>query len=96
MAGGAINSPALLMRSMLPDPHGRLGQRTFLHPVVLCTAVFAERIEGWQGAPQTMYTDHFQETRHRRPHRLQARSAAPAPGDRSLTMAGFGDPRKGA
>ena len=38
IAGGAINSPALLMRSKLPDPHGRLGRRTFLHPVVLSTA----------------------------------------------------------
>jgi choline dehydrogenase-like flavoprotein len=62
IAGGAINSPALLMRSKLPDPHGRLGRRTFLHPVVLSTAVFDERIDGWQGAPQTLYTDHFQDT----------------------------------
>ncbi|MCV4639222.1 GMC family oxidoreductase N-terminal domain-containing protein, partial [Escherichia coli] len=27
VAGGAINSPALLMRSKLPDPHERLGRR---------------------------------------------------------------------
>ena len=27
LAGGAINSPALLLRSQAPDPHGRLGQR---------------------------------------------------------------------
>jgi hypothetical protein len=59
------------------------GQRTFLHPVTLSTAVFEERIEGWQGAPQTMYSDHFlDDGAHRRPHRLQARSAAAAPGDR--------------
>lgn len=61
VAGGAINSPALLMRSGAPDPHGRLGHRTFLHPVVLSAAVFDEAIEGWQGAPQTLYTDHFLE-----------------------------------
>jgi hypothetical protein len=59
LAGGAINSPALLMRSKLPDPHGVLGKRTFLHPVTLSSAVFEERIEGWQGAPQTMYSDYF-------------------------------------
>jgi hypothetical protein len=59
VAGGAINSPALLMRSKLPDPHGLLGKRTFLHPVTLSSAVFEERIEGWQGAPQTMYSDYF-------------------------------------
>jgi choline dehydrogenase-like flavoprotein len=59
VAGGAINSPALLLRSKLPDPHGRLGRRTFLHPVVVSTAVFDDPVEGWQGAPQTIYTDHF-------------------------------------
>lgn len=61
VAGGAINSPALLMRSNAPDPHSRLGLRTFLHPVVLSAAVFERAVEGWQGAPQTMYTDHFLE-----------------------------------
>jgi choline dehydrogenase-like flavoprotein len=59
VAGGAINSPALLLRSGAPDPHGRLGQRTFLHPVVATMATFAARIEAWNGAPQTIYTDHF-------------------------------------
>jgi len=59
VAGGAINSPALLLRSQAPDPHGLLGRRTFLHPVVASTAVFDEPIEGWHGAPQTMYSDHF-------------------------------------
>lgn len=59
VAGGAINSPGLMLRSKLPDPHGRLGQRTFLHPVVLTAAVFERTVAGWEGAPQTMYTDHF-------------------------------------
>ncbi len=62
VAGGAINSPALLLRSELPDPHRRLGQRTFLHPVVISAAVFDEPVEGWKGAPQTLYTDHFLDT----------------------------------
>ena len=61
VAGGAINSPGLMLRSGLADPHGRLGLRTFLHPVVLSAAVFDRRVAGWEGAPQTMYTDHFLE-----------------------------------
>ncbi|MCY7316061.1 MAG: GMC family oxidoreductase [Rubrivivax sp.] len=61
VAGGAINSPALLLRSGVADPHGRLGQRTFLHPVVLSVGVFDRTVAGWDGAPQTMYTDHFLE-----------------------------------
>ena len=62
VAGGAINSPALLKRSHLPDPHGLLGTRTFLHPTALSAATFEQAIEGWNGAPQTIYTDHFLDT----------------------------------
>jgi len=62
VAGGAINSPALLLRSKAPDPHGLLGRRTFLHPVVISAALFEREIEGWSGAPQTVYSDHFLET----------------------------------
>jgi choline dehydrogenase-like flavoprotein len=62
VSGGAINSPALLLRSQAPDPHKLLGSRTFLHPVVLSSAVFEQRVEAWQGAPQTLYSDHFLHT----------------------------------
>ena len=62
LAGGAINSPAVLLRSDAVDPQGVLGKRTFLHPVVMSGAVFDQRVEGWAGAPQTIYTDHFLET----------------------------------
>ena len=59
VAGGAINSPALLLRSVAPDPHQLLGRRTFLHPTLISSAIFDDRIEGWNGAPQTVYSDHF-------------------------------------
>ena len=62
LAGGAINSPAVLLRSGAPDPHGVLGARTFLHPVVMSSAVFSQKVEAWNGAPQTIYTDHFLDT----------------------------------
>ncbi len=62
LAGGAINSPAVLLRSGAPDPHGTLGKRTFLHPVVMSSGVFEQKVEAWAGAPQTIYTDHFLET----------------------------------
>ena len=59
VAGGAINSPALLLRSKAPNPHGLLGSRTFLHPTVVSGALFEQRIDGYAGAPQTIYSDHF-------------------------------------
>jgi choline dehydrogenase-like flavoprotein len=59
VAGGAINSPALLLRSKASDPHALLGTRTFLHPVVLSLAQFDQAVNAWDGAPQTIYSDHF-------------------------------------
>jgi choline dehydrogenase-like flavoprotein len=59
LAGGAINSPALLMRSKAPDPHKRTGKRTFLHPVNFSIAQFEQPINGFYGAPQSIYSDHF-------------------------------------
>jgi choline dehydrogenase len=59
-AGGSLNTPALLLRSLLPDPHQLLGKRTLIHPVVLTTAVMPERIDAFHGAPQSIASDHFQ------------------------------------
>ncbi len=59
LAGGAINSPALLLRSQAPDPQHRLGKRTFLHPATVTTAVMPSPVAGWAGAPQSVYSDHF-------------------------------------
>lgn len=62
VAGGAINSPALLLRSKAPNPHGLLGKRTFLHPTVISAGRYAQEVNGFAGAPQTIYSDHFMET----------------------------------
>ena len=59
LAGGAINSPALLMRSKAVDPHGVLGKRTFLHPTLVSAALFDTPIRAYAGAPQSVYSDHF-------------------------------------
>ena len=59
VSGGAINSPALLLRSGVPDPHGRVGKRTFLHPVVATVALFDRRIDPFYGAPQSVASHAF-------------------------------------
>jgi choline dehydrogenase len=60
LAGGAMNTPAILLRSEVPDPHGRIGQRTFLHPTTLTMAIYPDTIDPYYGAPQSIYSDHFQ------------------------------------
>jgi len=62
VAGGAINSPALLLRSNAPDPNGLLGKRTFLHPTLISAGIFPQRVDAYAGAPQTVYSDHFLHT----------------------------------
>jgi choline dehydrogenase-like flavoprotein len=62
LAGGAINNPALMLRSRLPDPHLTIGRRTFLHPTNVAAALMPDKVEGFNGAPQTIYSDHFLDT----------------------------------
>ncbi len=59
VSAGAIGSPALLLRSKVPNPSGRLGKHTYLHPSVISGALFAEPIAGHSGAPQSIYSDQF-------------------------------------
>ncbi|WP_435634911.1 GMC family oxidoreductase N-terminal domain-containing protein [Pseudomonas solani] len=60
LAGGGINTPGLLLRSDAPDPHGRAGKRTFLHLVNFSAAQFEQVINPFYGAPQSIYSDHYQ------------------------------------
>ncbi|MFN7130876.1 MAG: GMC family oxidoreductase N-terminal domain-containing protein [Myxococcales bacterium] len=60
LSGGAINTPALLLRSGL-DGGGRVGRRTFLHPVVAMAGLFAGPIEAYYGAPQSVASHQFAE-----------------------------------
>ena len=57
LAGGALNSPALLMRSKIGS--GPVGRRTFLHPTVPLLAFYDEPIEGFYGAPQSVACHQF-------------------------------------
>ena len=59
LAAGAINTPGILLRSNVPDPYGRIGKRTFLHPVTISLAQFDEPIDPFYGAPQSIYSDQF-------------------------------------
>lgn len=60
LAGGGINTPAILLRSKAPDPHRLCGKRTFLHITNFSAAQFAEPVNPFYGAPQSIYSDHFQ------------------------------------
>ncbi|PHQ14103.1 GMC family oxidoreductase [Marinobacter profundi] len=59
VAASAIGSPGLLLRSDIPDPYQRLGKRTFLHPVNGTVAQMPQQTDPYYGAPQSIYSDHF-------------------------------------
>jgi choline dehydrogenase-like flavoprotein len=59
LAAGAINTPALLLRSKVGLGSGVVGQRTFLHPTVPIMAIFPEPVEAFYGPPQSVACHHF-------------------------------------
>lgn len=62
LSAGAIGSPALLLRSGVPDPGQLIGKRSFLHPTVISSALMDSVVAGYSGAPQSLYSDHYLHT----------------------------------
>lgn len=60
VACGALESPALLLRSGLGGP--AVGQYLRLHPVSLAVGFYATDQQAWWGAPQTGLCDQFADT----------------------------------
>ena len=58
-ACGTLHTPLLLRASGVRDRAGVLGQNITLHPAVRVVARFDDRIHGWDGAMQSVYSDHF-------------------------------------
>lgn len=58
-ACGTLHTPLLLMASGLRDAPGLLGKNITLHPAVRAVARFDDRLDGWNGAMQSVYSDHY-------------------------------------
>ena len=54
-ACGAVNTPALLVRSGLESP--AIGRGLRLHPASAVAGIFPDRVEPWTGGLQTRYSD---------------------------------------
>ena len=59
VAGGAIQTPALLVRSGLRAAAGQLGRNLSMHPNAVVTAFFDEEVAGWQGVHQAFQVREF-------------------------------------
>ena len=59
LAAGTIHSPLFLRRQRLDDSSGQIGRNLSLHPATGVRALFDERIDMWQGVPQSYFIDEF-------------------------------------
>lgn len=75
LAAGALESPALLMRSGVRSLH--LGQHLYLHPTVAVTGIYPSPIEAWRGPPQTIVCDQFADLSDGYGYRIEAVPAHP-------------------
>jgi choline dehydrogenase-like flavoprotein len=57
VAGGSVQSPALLLRSGLRHPH--LGLHLHLHPTVVVSAHYAHAMNPWHGPSMSVVNDSF-------------------------------------
>jgi len=75
LAAGALDSPALLMRSGIQSPH--LGRHLYLHPTVAVTGTYPSPIEAWRGPPQTVVCDEFSNLSGANGYRIEVAPAHP-------------------
>jgi choline dehydrogenase-like flavoprotein len=62
VAGGAVNSPALLLRSRLPARLPALGRFLTVHPALILVGEHDHPISNFHGHPKSYYCDHFVES----------------------------------
>ncbi|KAI9701119.1 MAG: hypothetical protein M1836_001788 [Candelina mexicana] len=58
ISAGTLQSPLVLLRSELRNPH--IGRNLYLHPVTLVAAIYKEEIRPWEGGILTSLCDEFQ------------------------------------
>ncbi|RSK37295.1 FAD-dependent oxidoreductase [Hymenobacter metallilatus] len=57
VAGGAVQTPALLLRSGVRHPH--LGRHLHLHPTVVVSGLYPQRMDPWHGPMMSVVNDGF-------------------------------------
>jgi len=75
VAGGSIESPALLLRSGLDNQN--IGRHLHLHPVAVMAGFYDHPIRAWEGSPQTIKTDQFAHLRGAHGFRIEMAPALP-------------------
>lgn len=53
LAGSAIGSAAIALRSGIADPHQQIGRSLRIHPAAIVAGIFDRPVEAWKGVPQS-------------------------------------------
>jgi choline dehydrogenase-like flavoprotein len=85
VAAGAIESPALLQRSLTPDPYDRIGRGLVLHPSLPVAAVHERSITNYRGITGSYYSDYFYKE-----HQFMIECLFDHPIDAAIALPGFG------
>lgn len=59
VCAGAVQTPALLERSGVPDPSGQTGRNLRIHPATGVGGIFDAELRNWKGTLQSYYIDQF-------------------------------------
>lgn len=95
VAGGAIETPFLLLRSGTPDPSGQIGRNLHLHPGTAVVGHFpGERIASYEGIKQGWYISEFSGVLEGHPDDALIEGIGAPPGISSLVFGGFGVERQ--
>lgn len=82
LAAGAIHSPAILLRSNLR--HSQLGKNLFLHPTVVSSAIYNQKINAWFGPMMSTVIDDY--THINKNHGFKIETAPFHPGFASVVV----------
>jgi long-chain-alcohol oxidase len=64
IAAGTLGSPALLLRSQLPELSPACGRYLTLHPALTSFGAMPDDVRGYEGFPKLYYTDRWSEEQH--------------------------------
>lgn len=63
LAGSAVGSATLALRSGVHDPHQRVGRSLRIHPGSIVAGIFNDAVESWRGIPQSYECTEFLDLR---------------------------------
>lgn len=59
LSASATGTPAILLRSEIPDPSDETGNRLTIHPALVAAGEFDDSVRGWEGIPQSWASSEF-------------------------------------